>query len=104
MGITISRQALSQHDLVQLLNWELAAYERCAGARFTSINAMPRSDDSGCNWSDARLESDHALDLTERGIVRRVILQTRREFNASEVAPSPSLRRTGRTTNRGDQP
>jgi hypothetical protein len=38
-------------------------------------------DDSGCNWRDARVESDHALDLTERGIVRRVIVQTRREFN-----------------------
>jgi hypothetical protein len=95
MGATNSRQPLNQHDLVQLLNWELAAYERCTGTRFTSINAMPRPDDSGCNWSDARLESDHALDLTERGIVRRVIVQTRREFNTSEVAPSPSLRSTG---------
>jgi hypothetical protein len=42
---------------------------------------MARPDDSGCNWRDARLQSDHALDLTERGIVRRVIAQTRREFN-----------------------
>jgi hypothetical protein len=81
MGTTISRQALSQHDLVQLLNWELAAYERCGGTRFTSISSMARPDDSGCNWRDARLQSDHALDLTERGIVRRVIAQTRREFN-----------------------
>jgi hypothetical protein len=81
MANTNSRQTLSQHDLVQLLNWELAAYERCAGTRFTSINAMPRPDDSGCNWRDARLRSDHALDLIERGIVRRVIVQTRREFN-----------------------
>jgi hypothetical protein len=77
------RQPLNQHHLVQLLNWELAAYERCAGTRFTAINAMPGPDDSGCNWSDARLESDHALDLTERAIVRRVIMQTRREFNTS---------------------
>jgi hypothetical protein len=81
MGITISRQARSPHQLVQLLNWELAAYERCAGTRFMSINAMAKPDDSGCNWRDARLQSDHGLDLTERGIVRRVIAQTRREFN-----------------------
>jgi hypothetical protein len=81
MGTTISRQALSQHDLVQLLNWELAAYERCAGTRFTSISSMASPDVSGCNWRDARLQSNHALDLTERGIVRRVITQTRREFN-----------------------
>lgn len=81
MGTTISRQVRNQHDLVQLLNWELAAYERCAGTRFTSISSMARPDDSGCNWRDARLQSDHALDLTERGIVRRVVAQTRREFN-----------------------
>jgi hypothetical protein len=73
--------ALSQHDLVQLLNWELAAYERCRGTRFTSVNSMPKPEASGCNWRDARLQSDHPLDLTERGIVRRVVAQTRREFN-----------------------
>jgi hypothetical protein len=83
MGTTSSRQVRSQHDLVQLLNWELAAYERCAGTRFTSINSTASTDDSGCNWRDARLQTDHALDLTERGIVRRVIAQTRREFNVS---------------------
>jgi hypothetical protein len=73
--------SLSQHDLVQLLNWELAAYERCSGTRFTSISSMARPEASGCNWQDARLQSDHPLDLTERGIVRRVVAQTRREFN-----------------------
>jgi len=30
-------QALNLHDLVQLLNWELAAYDKCDGTRFTSI-------------------------------------------------------------------
>ena len=81
MGAANSRQTLNPHDLVQLLNWELAAYERCSGTRITSINSMARPDDSGCNWRDARLQSNHTLDLTERGIVRRVITQTRREFN-----------------------
>jgi hypothetical protein len=81
MEATNLRQPLNQHELVQLLNWELAAYERCAGTHVISINALSRPDDSGCNWRDARLESNHALDLTERGIVQRVIAQTRREFN-----------------------
>lgn len=81
MATTQSRQALSQHDLIQLLNFELAAYERCSGTRFTSIQAMSRPDPSGCNWRDAQVHSDHALDLVERGIVRRVVVQTRREFN-----------------------
>jgi hypothetical protein len=79
-GQTI-RHACSEHDLVQLLNWELAAYDKCAGARFTAIRSIPSPDPSGCNWRDARLKSDHSLDRSERRIVRRVIAQTRREFN-----------------------
>jgi hypothetical protein len=75
--------SLSQQDLVHLLNWELAAYERCSGTRFTSIDSLANPEASGCNWRDARLQSDHALDLTERGIVRRVIAQTRREYNVA---------------------
>ena len=35
MGTTVSRQARNQHELVQLLNWELAAYERCPITRST---------------------------------------------------------------------
>ena len=81
MGTQITREARSKHDLIQLLNWELAAYEKCGGTRFTSIQSAARPDDSGSNWRDARVQSDHALDLTERGIIRRVIAQTRREFN-----------------------
>ncbi|MFL6567173.1 MAG: hypothetical protein ACJ8G5_19700 [Burkholderiales bacterium] len=75
------QEALSQHDLVQLLNWELAAYERCGGTRFVSIKSAESRDPSGCNWRDARVRSDHSLDRRERRIVRRVIAQTRREFN-----------------------
>jgi hypothetical protein len=83
MGTQITREARSEHDLIQLLNWELAAFESCGGTRFTSIRARARPDDSGCNWQDALVQSDHTLDLTERGIIRRVIVQTRREFNVS---------------------
>jgi len=74
-------QALNQHDLVQLLNWELAAYDKCDGTRFTSIKSIERPDPAACNWSYARVKSDHSLDRRERRIVRRVIEQTRREFN-----------------------
>jgi hypothetical protein len=81
MDTRVARPALSQHDLIQLLNWELAAYEQCSGCRFTSIRPMADPDDSGCNWRDARLQSDHRLELLERDIVRRVIEQTRQEFN-----------------------
>ena len=47
MGSNVTREARSEHDLVRLLNWELAAYEKCEGARFTSIQAMAKPDSSG---------------------------------------------------------
>lgn len=81
MDTRVSRPALSPHDLVELLNFELAAYEQLSGCHFTSIRPMADPDDSGCNWRDARLQSDHRLELGEREIVRSVIEQTRQEFN-----------------------
>ena len=79
----MERQVLDQRELIALLNWELAAYERCKGTRFVSIKSIASADPAGCNWSDARVKSDHSLDRRERRIVRRVIAQTRREFNLS---------------------
>jgi hypothetical protein len=81
MDTTPVRPSLSRHDLVQLLNWELAAYEQCGGCRFTSIRLVADAEDSGCNWRDARVHCDHRLGTEERGIIRQVIEQTRREFN-----------------------
>lgn len=81
MGTSVQRHSLSQHDLVELLNWELAAYEQFGGCHFTSIRPLPDPDDSGCNWRDARLQADHRLDDLERSIVRTVIEETRHEFN-----------------------
>ncbi|OGA58324.1 MAG: hypothetical protein A3G81_29360 [Betaproteobacteria bacterium RIFCSPLOWO2_12_FULL_65_14] len=72
---------MSPHDLVELLNFELAAYEQLSGCHFSSIRPMADPDDAGCNWRDARLQSNHHLDPVERDIVRSVIEQTRQEFN-----------------------
>jgi hypothetical protein len=81
MGTSVPRNTLNQHDLVELLNWELAAYDNCGGCHFTSIRPLPDPDDSGCNWRDARLQADHRLDREERDIVRHVIDETRHQFN-----------------------
>jgi hypothetical protein len=81
---TLSRPALSQHDLIELLNWELAAYDECRGCHFSSIRRMPDRDDLGCNWLDARVQSDHHLGVQEHFIVRHIIEETRREY---DIAP-----------------
>jgi hypothetical protein len=73
------RQALSESDLLSLLNWELSAYEECTGSHFTAVT--PKFGDWECNWSGARLESDHALGADEQRITRLVVDETRRSYD-----------------------
>ena len=80
---TMERQALDQRHLIALLNFELAAYGECDGCHFTSIRRMRDRDDLGCNWLDARVQSDHKLGVEEHFIVRHILEQTRREFDVA---------------------
>ena len=77
----MQRQSLKQQDLLALLNWELAAYDECAGCHFISIRPMADRDDVGANWFDARVHADHRLGVEEQFIVRHVVEQTRRQFD-----------------------
>jgi len=77
----MERQVLDPRDLIALLNWELAAYGECDGCHFTSIRRMSERDDSGCNWFDARVRSDHKLGVEEQFIVHHVVAQTRKQFD-----------------------
>ncbi len=76
-----ARQSLNREELLALLNWELAAYEQCEGAHFSSIRTMRSRDDTGCNWLDARVASDHKLGVDEHFIVQQVIEEPRRKFD-----------------------
>jgi len=75
------REALKPSDLLALLNWELAAYDECAGCRFTSIRPMGVRDDAGCNWFDARVRADHRMGTAEHFIVGNVVEETRRAYD-----------------------
>ena len=77
----MERQVLDPRSLISLLNFELAAYAECDGCHFSSIRRMPERDDAGCNWLDARLESDHPLGLEANFIVRHVVEETRRQYD-----------------------
>jgi hypothetical protein len=77
----MDRPALDQSQLISLLNFELAAYSECDGCHFMSIRRMRDRDDVGCNWLDARVQSDHHLGVDEHFIVRHIVAQTRRQFD-----------------------
>ena len=81
MTTATARRTLEKIDLLALLNWELAAYSECDGCRFTGIRPIRKPDATGCNWADARVDSDHWLTVDEQRIVRQVIDDTRREFD-----------------------
>lgn len=68
-----TRLPMEEHDLLELLNWELAAYDECEGCHFTAITA----DDNGRGW-DASLEGGAG---SGKLIARQVMAETRRAFN-----------------------
>jgi hypothetical protein len=69
---------LTEDALLSLLNWELAAYEECAGCCFTSVR---RYSGDAANWVDAQFAADHAPGLAERFIANQVVGETRRAFD-----------------------
>jgi hypothetical protein len=67
-----SRQQLSQHDLIDLLNFELAAYEECEGCHVTGIEVTQGS------WEAALVGDSPA----RHEIVEQVLAATREQFDA----------------------
>jgi hypothetical protein len=63
------RQTLSQPDLVALLNFELAAYEECAGCHVISVDPVLVIEDTG------------EADPRKKGIVEQVLAETRAQFD-----------------------
>ena len=75
------RTELDKHDLLALLNWELAAFSECEGCRFTSIKRLRKPDHSGCHWAEAGIDADHWLRVEEQLILHRLIEDTRRQYD-----------------------
>lgn len=69
------RQTLGREELLQLLNWELAAYEQCEGRHFAAVDPQP-----GGQWS-AHLEDDGSVDFRQYALAWHVVEQTRRTFD-----------------------
>jgi hypothetical protein len=76
-----SRHHLSQHDLIDLLNFELAAYEECEGCHVTGIE-LTQGD-----WN-AALTGDNPA---RHKIVERVLAETREQFDLALPFALPSL-------------
>jgi hypothetical protein len=84
-----SRQQLSQHDLIDLLNFELAAYEECSGCHVTAVELAPLAYGS-CNWRAARVEGAGGPDAQKRRIIEQVLAETREQFDVQPPLCLPS--------------
>ena len=76
-----ARQVLGEHDVLTLLNFELSAYEECAGCHFTSVKPAKVADETGCNWRDADLQVDGGATEAARKITRWVVDEVRDTYN-----------------------
>ena len=75
----MGKLALKEGALLQLLNWELAAYQETAGCHFTAVRPVPPGAEA--NWMDAQLEADHPMGAMEHFIAGQVVAETRRVFD-----------------------
>jgi hypothetical protein len=76
-----ARQNLSEHEVLTLLNFELSAYEECAGCHFTSVKLSGVVDDSGCNWRGADLQLGGAATEAAHKITKQVVDEVRETYN-----------------------
>jgi len=86
-----SRHQLTQHDLIDLLNFELAAYEECGGCHVTAVELAPLPY-GGCNWRGAKIEAPDGLDAQKQRIIEQVLAETREQFNVRPPLRLPSQR------------
>jgi len=75
-----AKQILSRHEVLDLLNFELSAYEECADCHFTAVEPSIR-DDTGSNWRGAKLQADGEVTEAARKITRQVLDEVHETYN-----------------------
>lgn len=84
-----SRQKLNPHDLLDLLNFELAAYEECSGCHVTAVELAPFAY-GPCDWRGAKVEAAGGLDAQKQRIIGQVLAETREQFDVRPPLCLPS--------------
>ena len=78
---TITREVLSEHEVLMLLNYELSAYEECGKCHFTSVRRAEATDAAGCNLRGADLQAGDSATERARRITEHVVEEVRRKYN-----------------------
>jgi hypothetical protein len=75
-----AKQILSEYEVLNLLNFELSAYEECADCHFTAVEPSIR-DESGSNWRGAKLQAEGEITEAARRIGRLVLDEVHEAYN-----------------------
>ena len=83
MAIAATREVLSEHDVLALLNFEISAYEECADCHFIAVKPAPIADTTGCNWRGADVKYGGQPSDAVRSITQRVVDEVRERYNVA---------------------
>ena len=86
-----TRQQLTLHDLIDLLNFELAAYEECSDCHVTAVELAPLAYSPRCNWRGANIDGADGADPRKQRIIQQVLAETRKQFDVALPLALPSL-------------
>jgi hypothetical protein len=75
------RKTVSEVELLQWINAELAKNDDCVDCRVTSVMRLRDVDADGCNWSSANLRCSGRPVVLCQSVANEAIAQARLLFN-----------------------
>jgi hypothetical protein len=84
----MEREILTEADLVQIINDELASTEAAAECRFSGVYSLQEPDESGCNWSMGTYIAGGIPAEISAPVVARVVSELQRKYNIKPDAPA----------------
>lgn len=77
----MERAFVSQEELLNWMNSQIAEYEECTDCRFDAVVQLKEEDEDQCNWSDPNLRCSGAHIEVCWPIAQRVYEHARTQFN-----------------------
>jgi hypothetical protein len=77
----MNRTLVSQEELLNWMNSQIAKYEECTNCRFTSVLQLREEDEDRCNWSSFNLRCSGVPAHVCQPIAEQIAIQAREMFN-----------------------
>jgi hypothetical protein len=77
----MSRDAVTETELLRILNASLQSREECADCQFTSVLRLAVERSDGCNWETANLRCSGTPALACQPVARAVVAKVSETHN-----------------------